>query len=133
MSAIQNGKLSVKAIGVGAGISAAVILLLLCLMSVILLLAPSIPYDALPYLSLIPISIGIFVGSYIAAVISGSKGLLTGLCCGAVLFIILLIAGFADEKQSVSVLTLIHLAVCLLSGALGGVRGVNRKERLHIR
>ena len=133
MSIFQSKGLSWKAIVVGVIASMIGMLIIMCLIACIFLFTPSIPYDILPYLMLIADAVGIFFGSFLAAALSGQKGLLTGLCCGTITFLIMLIIGFGNETQSISLLTVLHLTIFLIFGTLGGIKGVNRKERVHIR
>ena len=133
MSIFQSNGLSWKAIVLGVIASMMGMLIIMCLIACIFLFASAIPYDILPYLMLTADAVGIFFGSYLAAALAGSKGLLTGLCCGAITFLIMLVIGFGNETQSVSLLTILHLAVFLVFGTLGGIKGVNRKEHVRIR
>lgn len=130
---VFNNKLSIKSIMTGAAASVIILALLLFVFSGILLFIPKTPYEALSYIMLAAYAVAALIGAYIAAAISGSNGLITGLCSSAVLFIILLIIGFASGSGSVSILTVFKLISILIPGAIGGIKGVNRKERIHIR
>jgi len=133
MSIFQSNGLSWKAIIVGVIASMMGMLIIMCLIAGVLLFASAIPYEILPYLMLVADAVGVFFGSYLAAALAGSKGLITGLCSGAITFLIMLIIGFGNNAQSVTILTILHLMVFLIFGILGGIKGVNRKERVHIR
>ena len=122
-----------KALGIGTAAALAVILLALCGISGVLMMMSGLPTGALPYMGLIAIALGVLVGGYIAAAITGSRGLVMGLCCGAAVFVCLLIAGMSTGNFQPGTLTAAKLGVCALFGALGGIKGVNRKEKLHIK
>ena len=107
-------------------------LLTLCVSGAMLFISP-IPYDILPYIMIAISALGVFCGSCIAAAISREKGLLTGLICGFIVFLMTLISGFATDGGTLTVMTAIRAAVLPLCGALGGIRGVNRKEKVRIR
>ena len=122
-----------KAVAVGSAVTIAVIAILMCLMSLALLLFDTIPFDLAPYILLAADAVAIFSGAYISAVIAGSRGMLTGALCGLTIFLIMLLTGYIGSGGELSVLSAMKLAVFLLFGVLGGIKGVNRKERLHIR
>ncbi len=122
-----------KAVGIGAAASLAVILLILCAACGILMMTSSIPTDSLPYLALAAAAAGTFVGGFIAAAITRSKGLIVGLLCGAAVFLCLLVIGLCSGAGQLGMLTIIRAVIALLFGALGGIKGVNRKEKLHIK
>lgn len=78
--------------------------------------------------------IGAFAGGFAAARKIGRRGLLLGLAVGGLIFLLVTIAGFFVGPVSVSIFTVLKLVVMLLSGAIGGVAGINlgRKRRLRI-
>lgn len=122
-----------KAVGIGTAVSLGAILLILCLICGILMMMSSIPTDSLPYITLAAVAIGVFPGAYIAAAINGSKGLIVGLLCSGAVFLCLLIIGLCSGSNQLGALTLVRLVIALIFGALGGIKGVNRKEKLHIK
>lgn len=128
----REGKLPVKAILIGVGSAAVVILLLLCVICGIMTATSAVESAALPYILLIADAAGAFIGAYLGAVINKSSGLIIGLVCGFLLFIILLVIGLGTG-ETIGILTPLRLIVLLLFGALGGIKGVNKKEKLHIK
>ena len=122
-----------KAVLIGTAVSIAVMLIMLVVISAVMLFMPTIPYDMLGYISLAAVAVGVFTGAYTAAAVAGSNGLVMGLICAAAVFLILLVIGFAADGGTLTVMTILKLAVLILFGALGGVKGVNRKERVRIR
>lgn len=128
-----NKKALLKAVGIGTAVSLGVILLLLCVVCGILMLTHSIPIGSLSYIVLIPVAIGVFLGGYIAAMIAGSKGLITGLCCAGAVFLCLFLIGLCSGSGEIGVMTAARLLTAAVFGALGGIKGVNRKEKLHIK
>ena len=121
-----------KAVGIGTAVSLAVILLTLCVIGGVLMMT-SIPTDSLSYIVLTAIAVGTFLGGYVAAAVTRSKGLIVGLLCSAAVFVILSLIGLCSGRSPVGVMALIRLTVSALFGALGGIKGVNRKEKLHIK
>ena len=128
-----NGGKSVKAIAIGVLSALAVIGAALCVIAATLQFFSGIPYDYLPYITLAADAIGIFTGAYIAAAIAGSRGLVTGAICSAAVFLIMLMIGFALDSGSPGIITVLKAVVLFVFGALGGIRGVNRRERIRIK
>ena len=127
----KNQMLKATVIGV---VSAVVITaILMCILSLFFLLSFSMPADYLEYILLIPQAAGVLTGAYIAARILKRQGLIIGLIVSGIMFAAICIAGFAGGTESISVLTPIRAAVLLLCGALAGIKGVNRKEKLRIK
>ena len=129
----QNKRFVLKALSLGVLASLAVIVILMCVTALILGLTASIPVNAMEYIMIGVSGIAVLIGSYIAAACAKSGGLIIGLLCGAIVWLCCLMAGFAFNDDSVSVLTVIRIGVMLMCGAVGGIRGVNKKERIHIR
>ena len=122
-----------RSVIVGVIVSGAAILAITCLISIGMLVAPSIPYDYIAYIMLAADAVGIFIGAYIAAALSGSRGMVVGILCAFCTFLILLIAGFSVGDGNIGIMTLIRAAVLFIFGILGGIKGVNRREKVHIR
>ena len=117
----------------GVSVAVLIIFLMTCQISAVLLFVPSVPYSALPYIALAADAVGIFVGAYIAASAAKSRGLVTGLICAGAVFILMLIAGFITDGGTLSIITPLKLIVLLVFGALGGIKGVNKKDRIRIK
>lgn len=77
--------------------------------------------------------VGAFVGGYIAARIKKEKGIVCGAVVGGTLFIIVLIGAMIIGFDEVTYRTVISFGVLLIFGALGGIKGVNRKTRIKIK
>jgi len=129
---INERRFPVTAILIGTGIAAAVTLILLFVICGILTFMSSVPYSLLPYLTLIALAGGVFCGGYICAAIAKSRGLIVGLICGSILFVILLFAGLSTG-ETVGIMTLLRFIVSAVFGILGGIKGVNKKEKLRIK
>lgn len=133
MSSSVDIKRMLRGVLIGAGISAALCAVLMCIAALILNMVSGMPYGVLSYITLGLQGISVLIGSYIAAAITRSRGLITGLIIGALIFILLTILGFCAKNNSVGIMTLLRAVVLLLLGALGGIRGVNKKERVRIK
>lgn len=133
MSVNSDNKRMIKGIIIGTLIGAACCAVLLCLSALAINMISGIPYGALDWITAAIAGISVLVGAYIAAAISKSRGLPTGIICAVIFMLILYVAGFCNTNGSVSVITAVKTAVALICGALGGIWGVNRKEKLHIK
>lgn len=128
-----NPNKPVKSILIGTVASLITILILLSASAGILTMLPTIPKGALPYLMLIVCAVGALIGGYITAAIAGAKGLIMGFLCGICSFLCLLIIGLLTVNSDIGTVTFIRLGVMTLFGMLGGIKGVNRKEKLRIK
>lgn len=128
-----NDRTFIKALILGVLSSVAMIAVLMCIMSTVLLFSSLLPYEYLEYIMLAIDALGVLFGGYIAARINRSQGLVLGLLNGAIIFIALLIIGFCMSSGTVTLITLFKAVVTLLFSAIGGIRGVNVKEKIHIK
>ena len=109
---------------------------ILCCILVLLLCSVALSIQDIPQGAIGPMAIGAavagsFVAGFCGAKIRREKGLLIGLCCGITIFLFIVLAGFAISGNSFGTLALIKLAVVLFSAMLGGVLGVNSKNKHH--
>lgn len=89
----------------------------------------SIPLIAINPFAIAASVLGSFSGGYAASRIAKSNGLILGAATGFIFFAIIVLIGLAVYKDFVSVLTLIKMAISVLSGATGGIVGVNTSTR----
>ena len=78
-------------------------------------------------------AISIFIGSYFASRINKSRGLVLGITLAIVMFVALLISSFSTGNANLGMMTVYKLAVFIIFGILGGIKGVNRKEKIRIK
>ncbi len=113
-------------IGVGVG-------LLVCF-GLLMLMAMLVETVDVPRAAILPLAIaaaagGAFVAGLVAAALAKQQGLLVGVTCGLVLFLLILVAGFARFAGVDGSQTAIKLAVLVLAGGIGGVLGVNMRRK----
>lgn len=113
----------IKPVAIASCAALAVSLIILAICAAVL-----VNFDADPSLiltlSIAAQGLGSFAGALIGAKIMKHSGLIIGAVTGAVLFMIFTLAGMITGA-AVSIISLIRLAVLIISGALGGVVGVN--------
>ena len=112
--------------GVLAGETVTVLLLLL--FALVMTLA-GLPLAAADWLSAIAFCFGAFASGFFASRIVKQKGLLIGLICGVILTVIMFLIGTVFSKIDTSLFLLLKAAGSILFGIIGGILGVNRKQR----
>lgn len=85
---------------------------------------------AIRFISLIPLFAGAFSGSFFCGKHRRKKGLIEGIICGILLYFTLLIFGIIFAGSFAGLKKLLLLVV---SGAIGGVTGVNSKRPKSLR
>ncbi len=118
----------VRAVTIGAAAGTVICLLLLLIMAAIIA-AQDIPKAAVVPMAVVAAAIGTFAGGFICARIAREKGLLLGLLCGALLYLMILLAGTIWFRDAHSAYVFIKLAILVGCGGAGGIVGVNLKKR----
>lgn len=113
-------------IGVAVGVIACIALLLLMAAVV---RSVDVPSRATMPMAVAAAAGGAFLSGLTAAHLAGRRGLLFGALCGAMLFLLILIAGFVRYSGVSGGFTAVKLLVLTAAGAVGGVLGVGRKKR----
>lgn len=111
-------------IGMGVGAVAATGFMLL---SALLVYKLSLPLGAMPPMAVAAMGLGSFVGGIATGLSTKERGLLMGATCGALLYLILLIAGLARTGHVALGYAAVKWAVMTVCSAAGGVLGVNRR------
>lgn len=123
---------SVRAVSAGflKGIIIAAVFTAIAFMACALILAyTSVPESAIPFVSIVVELLGALISGYCTAKRSGVRGFLSGLLAGiCYILIIWLIALLAAEGLVNVKHFLMMLGLSALSGAVGGVLGVNLRS-----
>ncbi len=109
----------------------AVVGLVFLLASAAVMASMQVPTGVVLPLALAIVSIAALAGGFGAARCARERGLLYGAGCGLVLFLIVTLAGFGMEQTAPGASLLLKAALSVGFGALGGVLGVNSKQRVH--
>ena len=72
-------------------------------------------------------SLGSMAAGFFCSLMSREKGFSFGILCGALLFAILLTVALLVWQQKLGTYTLVKFFTMLLSGAIGGILGVNSR------
>ncbi|MGN0517583.1 MAG: TIGR04086 family membrane protein [Acutalibacteraceae bacterium] len=104
----------------------------LLLFAVTALLAKTgfISENVINVLTLMISCLGVLFGSFVGARISKEKGLLIGMFVGLFMFIILLVVSFLIIREPISKLSLTKSLIMIITGAIGGIIGVNKRAKV---
>ncbi|MBQ4105325.1 MAG: TIGR04086 family membrane protein [Clostridia bacterium] len=125
--------LYIRALLLGTLSGVATIALLLCIATGVLMISGTLPQKYLVWIAIALCGVATLISGYITSRIIKSNGMLTGAISGIIMFLILLFAGFAGSEETLTYITLIKLFAFVICGALGGIKGVNKKEKIRIK
>lgn len=118
-----------KAVISGTIIGAIMCMLMLIIVSFVFVKIQSVPETAVVPAAIFIACAGAFVGGYFAARIRKSTGMAVGAISALLMFIILLLVGMLFMGDNFGVVSFLRMVLMLLSGAIGGVLGVNKRKR----
>lgn len=127
-----NKKLTAKAVLFGVLASLLISIILMCCVSVFILTNGLLPTQMTNIITLSSLGAGTFVGGIISSRITKSAGLITGLITGFAVFLIITIIGLCKSSDTITYLTFIRLAITVILGGIGGIIGVNKKDKIKI-
>ena len=100
------------------------------LVSAVLLSYTSLPEDSIPVISTTVKLIGALIAGFVPAKRSGTRGIITGAVSGFLYILIIFITALLTTQESVFGMDILTTALlCVLSGALGGIFGVNLRPK----
>lgn len=117
--------IEVKGLGRGLLVS-----LVLTLLTAVIVYYSGIEETVLPLMGNIILIISVFwAGCYVSRQY-GSKGLVRGITMGLTWFVLILIATYAFNPSQIGLVTFLQsLAICIISGALGGIVGIGLSDQ----
>lgn len=127
-----NKKLTAKAVLFGVLASLLISIILMCCVSVFILTNGLLPTQMTNIITLSSLGAGTFVGGIVSSRITKSAGLITGLITGFAVFLIITIIGLCKSSDTITYLTFIRLAITVILGGIGGIIGVNKKDKIKI-
>lgn len=120
---------SIKGIVIGGVCELITCILLFLITAFLLTKAGYIPDGIISTVTIALSAVSCFIGGFISGRIIRRSGILIGCATGFILFFIQLITSLIVGELSPSVLIFIKAAALILSGAIGGIFGVNKKEK----
>lgn len=130
---MSDKKLLIKAVLFGTVCGLLVTVILICVLSAIVMTSGLLPDELTNYITIALLSLGAFSGGLITSRITKSAGLVVGLITGFAIFLLVTITGLTKSDDSVTLLAFIRLASLLIAGGIGGIVGLRKKERIHIK
>lgn len=121
---------AVRAIVIGSVTGALLSAILLGLAALGFVSAANIPQNVISPMMLALSVLGAFTAGFVTAKVSHKRGLAYGAVSGLLLFILYLVAGLVASNEPVSFTAGMRLIVMILSGAIGGLLGVNKKSKV---
>lgn len=88
-----------------------------------------IPKNITQVLSIAALALGAYFGGYICAKKYRKNGLLRGVVCGFIVFIIVMIIGSLFAGSVIDLSSSSKLLIVIVTGGIGGAIGVNSKRR----
>ena len=83
-------------------------------------------YEYATILATVSLAAGSLISAFYAAKRIGKKGFLVGLTVGGITFLIITLISLFVDKGSITINTLFHLIIIMLSALIGGIIGVNK-------
>lgn len=125
----NNKKKYIKATVIGAVIGGITLILLLLCGSFVFLKMRTISEPAVFAVTIAVSCLSSFIAGFAAARIAREKGMLMGAVAAGILFLLVLLTGTMFSADDISLNTLLRAAAMILSGAFGGIFGVNKKTK----
>lgn len=119
-----------KALLISVGISVALGILLLALTALALGKAGILPKEIIPVITTLIGCAAVFSGALCASIYAKENGILLGLFTGIACSICMAVVSVLVFKNDFNIASAGKLAAFLLSGAIGGILGVNRKSKV---
>ncbi len=88
-----------------------------------------IPKNITQVLSIAALALGAYFGGYICAKKYRKNGLLRGVACGFIVFVIVMIIGSLFAGSVINISSSSKLLIVVVTGGIGGAIGVNSKRR----
>ncbi len=121
---------ALRSIVIGCVVGAAFCAALLGVFSLAFVSAGNVPQDFISPLVIGVSVLSAFLAGLVSSKISKKRGLIYGLLSGVLLFLLFLFAGLVSSHEPVSVESGMRLLVMAISGAIGGLIGVNKKSKV---
>ena len=106
-----------------------VCLVFLCL---VMTISGALFEGSLKYLTLIPLALGGYTGGFCAGRINKEKGMILGAVSGFIVFIAMIIISFSLQSTDITYMIILKGIAIVLFSAIGGVKGINKKEKFRI-
>ena len=117
-----------RSLAVSVAVGVVLTFLILCAFAA-LMSVRDLPHSAVVPMSILAVAAGTILSGYCCARILRERGLLWGLCCGTLIFLLTLFCELMLLGQPIGILALYKYIIYAASGMIGGVLGVNKKRK----
>lgn len=131
---MSDKKLLAKAVLFSSVCGILILVILMCLLAAVMMSSGVISADILDYCTVGMVGVATLMSGIISSRITGSAGLAVGSLTGFFIFLVITsIALIFNGEPIITILTLLKLMSSVLGGGIGGIIGVNKKEKIKIR
>lgn len=118
-----------RAVALSVAVGVVLSFLLLCAFAA-LMSVRDLPHSAVVPMSILAVAAGTILSGYCCARILRERGLLWGLGCGTLIFLLAFFCELMLLGQPIGILALYKYIIYAASGMIGGVLGVNQKRKV---
>lgn len=119
-----------KAILLSVGVMVITSAVLLVLLALIFGKVKALPRGIIPIITTVIGCLSVFLGGLISAAYVREKGLIFGIISGLIFSFCIALVSVLLLQNDFSIASIGKFAAILLSGSIGGILGVNRKDRV---
>lgn len=130
---MSDKKLLLKAVLFSSVCGILVLVILMCLLAAVMMSSGVISADVLDYCTVGMVGAATLVSGIISSRITGSAGLVVGSLTGFFIFLVITSVALIFNGEPVTVITLLKLISAVFAGGIGGIIGVNKKEKIKIK
>lgn len=123
---------AVKAVIVSVIVNLCTITLCMLFLCLIMTMSGALFDGILKYLTLIPLAVGGYTGGFCSGRINKEKGMMLGAASGFIVFIAMIIISFSIQSTDITYMLILKAIAVILFSAIGGVKGINKKEKFRI-
>lgn len=130
---MSDKRLLAKAVLFSSVCGILVLVILMCLLAAVMMSSGVISADILDYCTVGMVGVATLMSGIISSRITGSAGLVVGSLTGLFIFLVITSVALIFNGEPVSVITLLKFMAAVFAGGIGGIIGVNKKEKIKIK
>ncbi len=105
-----------------------IIIIVLCTLFALIMTFADLPDFIISAISFLIISLACYFSAFISTRICRKNGLFQGFICGLGIFVLLFIISLLGHKAQLTAMIFIKFILCIFSGVIGGIKGVNTRK-----
>lgn len=129
---MSDKKLLAKALIIGTLFGLLFSTALTALSTVVIKTSGLLPPMVTNYIMLGVLSVGTMFGGLVSSRITKSKGLIIGAFTGIFTFVLVTVIALTKGTDNITIMTLLRFLTLTIFGSIGGILGVNRRDKLKI-